>query len=52
MNGKKEMLAHKFAQKYINDVEGFKRFLVEGIGVAGGGYAETWNYVADGSHSL
>ena len=37
----KELLAHRFARKYVNDIEGFKRFLAEEIGVAGD-YAETW----------
>ena len=50
-NDEKELLAHRFAQKYVNGIEGFKRFLAEEIGVVGD-YAETWNYVAEGSHSL
>lgn len=50
-NDEKELLAHRFAQKYVNDIEGFKRFLAEEIGVAGD-YSETWNYLAEGTHSL
>lgn len=50
-NDEKELLAHRFAQKYVNDIEGFKRFLAEEIGVIGD-YSETWNYVAEGAHSL
>lgn len=50
-NDEKELLAHKFARKYVNDIERFKRFLAEEIGVAGD-YVETWNYVAEGTHSL
>ena len=50
-NDEKELLAHKFAREYADDIEGFKRFLAEEIGVAGD-YSETWNYVAEGAHSL
>lgn len=32
-------------------LRGFKRFLAEEISVAGD-YAETWNYVAEGTYSL
>lgn len=50
-DGEKKLLAHRFALKYKNDIDGFKRFLEEEIGVPGN-YHETWDYLAVGTHSL
>ena len=50
-NEDKELLAHRFARKYRDDIEGFKSFLREEIAVSGT-YKETWLYLAEGSNSL
>lgn len=48
----KLMKAFSFAKKYMNNLEGFLEFINSPVIKAADDYAESWNYIREGRHSL
>ena len=48
----KEKDAFAFAKRYMKDIPGFKKFICESDFSVISNYAQSWQYIREGTHSL